>query len=173
MRLSRSVLSVLALLALATAPRPAAAAWPHEPFNGNVAVCTAVINQTAPASVSDGAGGTIVTWNDSRSGTSYDIYAQRINAAGVPQWAADGVALSTAAGDQAYPTILADGAGGAGGANIYAQRIDAGGAAQWTANGVVLCAAADFQFVPTIVSDGAGGAIVTWNDYRSGTNYDI
>ncbi len=56
-----------------------------------------------PTIVSDGAGGAIVTWKDHRSGTSYDIYAQRISAGGTVQWTANGVALCTATGDQSVP----------------------------------------------------------------------
>jgi predicted lipoprotein with Yx(FWY)xxD motif len=93
------------------------------------------------------------------------------------------VPLCTATGDQYYPTIASDGAGGAivtwedkrsynSTRDIYAQRISADGTVQWTANGVALCAADGQQWSPTIVSDGAGGAIVTWFDQRSG-NYDI
>ena len=46
--------------------------------------------------MSDGAGGAIITWQDSRSGGS-DIYAQRIVGSGGVQWTADGVPISTAA----------------------------------------------------------------------------
>jgi hypothetical protein len=136
-----------------------------------VALCTAANDQYIPTIVSDGSGGAIVTWYDLRSGTNFDIYAQRVNALGVAQWTANGVALSTAAFDQSSPTIVSDGSGGAiitwqdarsGLFDIYAQRVNASGVAQWTANGVALCTAAGDQFYPTIVSDGSGGAIVTW-----------
>ena len=75
-------LLAVALLAtvLATAPRPAAAAWPTDPLV-NVPLCTATGDQQYPAIVADGAGGAIVTWNDDRSG-SWDIYAQLISATG-------------------------------------------------------------------------------------------
>jgi hypothetical protein len=163
------------------AQRVNAAGVPQWTANG-VAVCTAAKDQVNQVIVSDGAGGAIVTWQDLRSGTDNDIYAQRVNAAGVPQWAANGVALCTAVNDQQYPTIVSDGAGGAivtwydlrsGNNDIYAQRVNAVGVPQWTANGVALCTAANIQAYPTLVSDGAGGAIVTWEDYRSGTSYDI
>jgi hypothetical protein len=145
---------------------------------GGVALCTTAANQATIAS--DGAGGAIVTWQDYRSGTNYDIYAQRVDAAGAPQWTADGVALCSAASNQGNPTIASDGAGGAvvswqdsrSGANvpddIYAQRVSAAGAPQWTADGAALCTVDGLQIYPTIVSDGAGGAIVTWEDTRSG-----
>jgi hypothetical protein len=147
-----------------------------------VALCTAANGQWGSTIASDGAGGAIITWQDWRSGTSH-IYAQRVNGAGVVQWTADGVALCSAANGQDYPMIVSDGAGGAivswedyrSGTNydIYAQRVNAAGVVQWTADGVALCTAANTQSSPTIASDGAGGAVVTWQDWRSGTNYDI
>ena len=148
-----------------------------------VAISTAANNQINPAILSDGAGGAIITWLDVRSGTSGDIYAQRTNGAGVVQWAANGVAISTAAGSQLDPIIVSDGADGAiitwtdyGGPleyDIYAQRINGSGAVQWTADGVAICTATNEQLYPTIVGDGAGGAIITWLDARSGTSGDI
>ena len=151
--------------------------------NDGVALCSAVNSQYGPVICSDGAGGAIVAWYDYRSGTNYDIYAQRINSAGVVQWTANGVAICTAPFEQSNPTIAADGAGGAimawndyrSGAtyDTYAQRVNAAGAVQWTANGVAMCTAAFDQAAPTIVSDGAGGAIVTWQDSRVGGVFDI
>jgi hypothetical protein len=147
-----------------------------------VALCTATGSQQTPTIVADGAGGAIITWYDYRSGTNYDIYAQRISAAGAVQWLANGVGLCTATGDQYGPSIVSDGGSGAivtwqdfrsGNSDIYAPRISAAGAVQWTANGVALCTATGSQQTPTIVSDGASGAIVTWFDQRSGTGDDI
>jgi hypothetical protein len=142
-----------------------------------VLLCTATWEQRYPTIVSDGAGGAVVVWQDYRSGTNYDIYVQRISSSGTVQWTANGVALCAATGDQQYPTIVSDGAGGAivawqdarGSSNdIYAQRISAAGAVQWPADGVALCTATAGQTNPTVASDGAGGAIVTWYDIRSG-----
>ena len=113
-------LVTLALLAVGLAPllpSTAAAAWPTDPLV-NVPLCTATGDQDYPTIVADGAGGTIVTWEDYRSGN----------------W------------------------------DIFAQKISAGGTVQWTANGVALCTADDYQVNPTIVADGAGGAIVIWSD---------
>ncbi len=159
---------------------PVYSQWSTNP-NINNALCTATRDQYSPKITSDGAGGAIVTWEDFRSGY-YDIYAQRINAAGTSVWSADGVALCLATGDQNFPAITSDGTGGAivtwrdirSGVDqdVYAQRINAAGTILWATNGVAVCTAIGEQFTPTITSDGTGGAIVTWNDNRSG-NFDI
>jgi hypothetical protein len=154
--------------------------------SGGVPVRVGAGEESSPTLVSDGAGGAIVTWFGIGSINGYDIFAQRISAAGTPLWAANGITLCTAAGHQEYPTIVSDGAGGAivtwfdqrtgtsyVSSDIYAQRVSAAGVPQWTADGVALCTAAGADQFPTITSDGAGGAIVAWYDYRSGTNYDI
>jgi hypothetical protein len=148
-----------------------------------VAIGTATENQSASNICSDGSGGAIITWDDERSGTSSDIYAQRINGAGVVQWKANGVAIGTATENQSASNICSDGSGGAiitwederSGTNsdIYAQRINGAGVVQWTANGVAICTATENQSASNICSDGSGGAIITWTDWRPGINRDI
>src|SRR5206468_4759124 len=130
------------------------------------------------------AGGAIVAWADGRTGADYDIYVQRVDGAGAPQWIDDGVVLCGASGNQLNPQVASDAAGGAivawqdlrgGGttvSDIYARRVDGAGTPQWTADGVALCAAAGSQRFPQITADGAGGAIVAWED-RRGTSADI
>lgn len=138
--------------------------------------------QTTVKAIEDGAGGAIVTWRDFRNGIDYDVYAQRVDASGVVQWAANGVAIATEAGNQNIPGITTDGAGGAiiaysdarvsTNVNIYAQRVSAAGIPQWTDDGVALCTAAGTQRNAVLVPAPFGGAIVTWWDQRSG-NFDI
>ncbi|HXV14381.1 MAG TPA: FlgD immunoglobulin-like domain containing protein, partial [Candidatus Krumholzibacteria bacterium] len=160
------------------AQRVAPDGTPSWTANG-VAVCTASNNQWYPRMVSDGAGGAIITWVDYRSGTpnNTDVYAQRIDAAGVVQWTADGVAICTPTSTQFPPTIATDGNGGAiitwhsaatpvDAGDIYAQRVNSAGAVQWTANGVAVCTDPSDQSYPVIVSDGSNGAIIVWSDQR-------
>ena len=142
-------------------------------------ICTKLGYQNGPQLVSDGSGGAIITWWDYSSGNS-DLYVQKVNSGGSVQWTpADGVAICTASGQQYYPNIVTDGAGGAiitwpdyrsSGTNpdIYARKVNSGGAVQWAANGSAICTASGQQYYPELVSDGAGGAIITWSDYRSG-----
>jgi predicted lipoprotein with Yx(FWY)xxD motif len=148
-----------------------------------VPLCTANSDQYDPRITSDGAGGAIIAWVDSRSGSEYDIYAQRVNASGAIQWGLDGAPLCTAPVHQYHLQITSDGAGGAiatwtdsrNGSNydVYAQRVDASGGMHWAVDGVPVCAAMGNQWGPQVTSDGGGGAIVTWLDWRSGSDYDI
>jgi hypothetical protein len=136
-------------------------------------VCSAGGSQYLPVIASDGSGGAIIAWEDLRSG-NFDIHAQRLDASGVPRWAADGVSVCTAAGEQRHPGIVSDGAGGAivcwhdrrNGAFIYAQHVDSAGAALWTADGMRVAAGSYGQIEPVVASDGAGGAIIAWQDAR-------
>jgi hypothetical protein len=129
--------------------------------------------------VPDSTGGAIVIWSDGRS-ASPGTYAQRLNASGSVQWAADGVLILERAGRE-EPQIIADGDGGAifiwtdsvnENWRIYGQRIDGDGAIQWASEGVEICAATAISGIPTpqLLSDGYGGAIVTWCDYGSGSH---
>lgn len=151
-----------------------------------IVVCGAANAQNDPQSIPDDNGGVIVSWNDSRDAgtTDVDIYAQRLNATGAPQWTVNGVALCTAANQQVFARLTSTGSGGAvvawmdtrsGGLNydIYAQRINSAGAVQWDADGEALCTATDGQYSPAVASDGFGGAIVAWHDLRNGGTYDI
>ena len=148
---------------------------------GGVALVTAVGDQLAPQIVVDGSGGAIVVWEDHRGGNG-DIYAQRIDANGVVQWAADGVAVSATAEHQFSPRLVAGPAGAAfivwedfrsgNDYDIYAQQLGSAGTPAWTSDGVVVSAATRNQLAPQVIADGSSGAIVAWEDHR-GTGADI
>lgn len=147
-------------------------------MNNNVAYA-----QTDPKIVSDGMGGAILSWTDYRTGTTADIYAQRVNSTGAVQWTATGVIICTAAGDQIKSQLVSDGNNGAyitwedhrnaGNSDIYAQRIASNAAINWAATGYAICTIGNDQVNPMIVSNGNLGAIVVWQDYRSGNNFDV
>ena len=87
---------------------------PGWPVNG-LPICTRAGFQIYPVMISDGSGGVLITWQDARNAPDdYDIYAQRVTAAGTiaTGWPSDGVALSSAPGHQIDPLPVADGAGG-------------------------------------------------------------
>jgi hypothetical protein len=157
-------------------------AWTNNP-GINTPVCTASQEQKRPQLAADGAGGAVVVWEDSRNGTDYDIYAQRIDSKGIAQWRAGGVPLCAAIGHQRFPQITADSSGGfivtwfdrrsGKHYDIYSQRIDSTGRVRWSADGVPICTAPGDQYDPTPVSDNSGGAIIVWQDRRNGNDYDI
>lgn len=132
--------------------------------------------------VSDGAGGAIITWQDSVNGLA-DIYAQRINSSGNVLWTTGGVVICNAAGNQSNPKIQADLSGGAIMAwqdkrngndyDIYTQKINSSGITQWTGNGVAIAKLAGTQSNCKIRGDGSGGAIIAWPDKRNAVDYDI
>ncbi|MHA1385715.1 MAG: hypothetical protein ACTSR3_18340, partial [Candidatus Helarchaeota archaeon] len=134
-----------------------------------------------PELCSDGLGGAIITWDDSR-GSSSDIYVQYINSSGNLQWGTSGLAVCTATDHQIRPEICSDGMGGAiiawedlRGPNydIYVQWVNSTGNIKWEPNGSAVCTASSDQKYLTIDSDGQGGAIIVWPDYRSGSDSDI
>ncbi len=61
----------------------------------------------------------------------------------------------------------------AGNSDIYAQRIASNAALNWAATGYEICTIANDQLRPSLVSNGNLGAIVVWQDYRSGSEFDV
>ena len=163
------------------APNGVAAGWPA---NG-VTVCNAANVQINPALIAD-QNGALVTWSDVR-GASEDVYVQHVLANGTvdPSWTANGAILSGANQQQAFPSIVSDGSGGAivvwedgrnGGAittqlDIYAGHMKSSGQADstWGNNGALVCLSPGFdQTAPQAVAVPGGGAIFVWLDRRNG-----
>ncbi len=163
-------------------------------WNGAQGICPATIGQAAPGIVSDGVGGAIIAWADSRDSTHDQIFAQRVTGDGQTVWPASGICVCSqrsdfgpnrfgwyGAADGRHGTLVADGSGGVlaawvdhrtsegTSADIYAQRVTAGGAVAsgWPVDGAAISAAAGDQLLPAIAPDGRGGAFVAWQDGRS------
>lgn len=143
-------------------------------ITNGVAICSGTSpvsnNSYGPEAISDGAGGAIVSWTDTRNGNS-DIYAQRINAAGNVQWQANGIPICALPSNQGGGKLTTDGQGGAivtwidsrnGNDDIYAQRISPLGFTQWSQNGIPICNWGGIDFSPMIVNDDIGGAVIGW-----------
>jgi hypothetical protein len=130
-----------------------------------------------PLLISDGAGGAIIVWEDSRNVDS-DIFAQKISADGSVQWTASGVPIAVQPANQRRPQLVSDGSGGAvvvwedsrgPGTQTYAQHIDSGGSTQWTENGILLSQRSGLA--PQIIKSADGNYIVVYadNDSNGGT----
>jgi hypothetical protein len=149
----------------------------HLDANGNatwtadgINVCSQAGNETLPQIVTDGAGGCIIVWQDTRSGSSI-IYGQRLNASGATQWTSAGVALASYFGNQTKVAAVADGSGGViatwddtrtGLSETYCQRLGATGLAAWNATGVRALPASNpaSDLGPRLDADGSGGAMI-------------
>jgi hypothetical protein len=155
--------------------------------SSGITICsTTLSDQLLAKIVSDGNGGAIIAWGDTRNNIGVhddDVYAQRVNAAGVVQWTANGMAVSNASGSQgASLQITSDGGGGAimiwednrcGAVEIYTQKINASGAVLWDTTGVLVNSVVGGSLYPQLISD-AGGAIICWVDRRNGnTDWNI
>jgi hypothetical protein len=98
-------------------------------------------------------------------------------AGGLTYWAANGVPIVTATGDQGEQLMTSDGGSGAilvwldqrgGSYAVYAQRIDSKGNPLWTTNGVAIYTGTTVGSAsPRLTIDGTGGAIIFWADTRS------
>lgn len=147
------------------------AQWSVSPYINNP-VATNSNHQYSPNSVTDGAGGVIVTYME-QTINGFDIYAQRVNINGNQEWTFNGKVVCSAINDQDEPNIVSDENGGAiivwrdnrnGSKNIYAQKIDSNGLTKWTTNGVVISNTPSFKREPKIIFDKNGGAIIVWQD---------
>ncbi|MBU2686261.1 MAG: hypothetical protein KKF41_01605, partial [Actinobacteria bacterium] len=88
-------------------------------------------HQVLPRIVNDGCHGAIVTWQ-SGPAPNDDVYAQRVNFDGLPQWTAGGTLVGGAAARQLNPRITSDSQGGgimvwqderSGNWDVYAQKV--------------------------------------------------
>ena len=148
-----------------------------------VPVVTQPGGQESPVLTKDGSGGVIVAWQDSRSGATYDIYAQALDSAGAPRWASGGVPICTATGNQILQVAADDAAGGAYiawrdlrglDADIYVQRVNNSGTTLFSLNGNAVCDTTGQQSDVRILNDQQGGAFLVWRDRRTPANgYDL
>lgn len=149
-----------------------------------VALCTnTCCSCPYPKICSDGSGGAIVVWFDYRHGNG-DIYAQKIDSSGTPQWTENGNPVCLNDSMNSIPQIISDGSGGAiivwsdwrkGNEDIYAQRIDSNGERQWyeyfgDKDGAPVCKDPNDQYWPEISIDENGGSIIVWQDERTGSD---
>ncbi|MCL4222117.1 MAG: hypothetical protein KJZ65_12200 [Phycisphaerales bacterium] len=123
----------------------------------------------------------VVVWP--RFDVSPGLYMQRLNAAGVPQLAAGGVAIYSAGSEEPAFVEVEPTSGGQFVASwvrntatflsprhVHAQKFDANGAPLWGATPVIVNNATVVPIAhrPRLIVDAAGGAAVAWHDTRDG-----
>lgn len=112
---------------------------------------------TAPVVNQDGAGGCIIAWSRS-AGSSRDVYAQKVNASGAPQWGTE-LLVGSSTNDQTDPALATDGAAGAiivwrddrsGTSDLYAQRVLTAGTEAWDSGGEAIITETNAQNTPAL-----------------------
>ncbi|HLX13390.1 MAG TPA: T9SS type A sorting domain-containing protein [Bacteroidota bacterium] len=130
--------------------------------------------------VDDGNGGFVAVWQDNRSGSDYDIYAQRVDFSGNLLWSNGGAVVCSAQGYQINPSIDRENNSvlvawqdkrDSLDYDIYAQRLYFAGPPLWPQNGRLVYRSAGDQIMPNAVGDGAEGMIVAWADLQNATGY--
>ena len=121
---------------------------------------------TYPDSVSDGSGGVIAFWIDSRFGNS-NVFAQRVGSSGSALWQDGGICVCYASGNKENLMAVSDNAGGAvcvwvdtrnSTNQIFAQRIDSNGNKLWEEEGVLIGTGS----MPYIINSLDGNYLVFW-----------
>ena len=130
-------------------------------------VCNAPGNQFGVQAVADGAGGSFVLWIDKRNGNNTGlgtgIYAQHLNAAGVPLLAANGKRLFQTGSREVFGLKVVpwqsgllvawvQGAFGIGGDTVRCQYYSAAGDPQWSIPTVVA-----YRTLPTVIYESEQG----------------
>jgi hypothetical protein len=138
-------------------------------FGVDLVVCTGSGLRTEPIVLWDGVNSFFVAWEDERSGSSRDVYVQRIGQIGIPLWTANGVAAGTGTSDQALASMALDGQGGVMVVwpddrlvpfrlELYAQRFNGAGTRLWANNGVPIGRGTGYSWGEAI-PDGKGSLI--------------
>ncbi|WP_146209752.1 hypothetical protein [Vitiosangium sp. GDMCC 1.1324] len=143
-----------------------------------IPISTANNEQYNPMATYDGTN-FLVVWQDYRSGTNYDIYGARVSGTGTVL-DASGIPISTAANNQVTPAVASNGTNSlvvwqdtrsGSSADIYGARVSNTGTVL-NASGILISNAVNAQESPAVAYNGVD-FMVAWQDYRSGTNYDI
>ncbi|MEO0254766.1 MAG: hypothetical protein ABIN20_05040, partial [candidate division WOR-3 bacterium] len=142
-----------------------------------IAISTATNDQEHPSVAFDGTN-YFVVWEDSRSGSTSDIYGARVSPDGtvIDQ---NGIAISTAPNNQEYPSVAFNGINylivwedyRSGSSDIYGARVSQDGTVL-DPNGIAISTATGYQFSPSVAFDGTNYFVV-WHDLRSGSTSDI
>ncbi len=131
--------------------------------------------------VSDGAGGCIIAFE--KQVGNWEIWAQRLNSAGVTMWGPGGVPVTTIISNRRNPKLQKDHSNGAyvtwqdnrsGDYDVFVQRLSSTGARLFGDSALQVTDVIDDQTNPKIDPDNvSGGSYICWADQRSASSNDI
>lgn len=142
-----------------------------------IVISSAPLGKYLPSATFDGTN-YIVVWHSNRYSNYPDIFGARMTPSGTVL-DPEGILISTADGDQMFPTLISNGITCLvvwndernGASDIYGARIDQSGVVL-DPNGIAISTAANRQASPSVSYDGTN-FFVAWADRRSGTYYNI
>jgi hypothetical protein len=138
-------------------------------------------DQSAPSVYPHSDGSFTVSWVDSRTGDE-DIYSQRFDSNGDPQWGDSGVIVGTGEFNQTDVAVYGDNASiinlyesfpSAGTSDLYLQLLNNSGEKQIDGNGLVVCNHIRNQNSPQIINLENRNSLLFWSDGRSSGKSDI
>jgi hypothetical protein len=155
--------------------------WSNDPLQ-NLAVADTSGEQILPKISATTDGGCFISWFDSRNG-NYCVYLQRLNSLGEPQFAHNGLLISSHP-QQTWLTdydMCVDGNdnaiivfndirnGGNSDWDIFAYKIDSDGSFLWGADGIGLSdtTVLDFEVAPKVTATDMNNVVIAW--FKSGT----
>ena len=160
------------LVALVVLAGAAHAQWPSDPAV-NLAIVAKPGEQVTPKVAATSDGGCWVGWFDNATG-NYGMFVQRLDAAGVQQFAPGGLVVSTHAQSSSLVDwdliadssdncvlVFTDTRAGAD-LDVYAYKISPAGVELWGPDGVTLSANNDFEPAPRVCEATDGDLVFAW-----------
>ena len=166
-----TISTLLLVLGLALA---ATASWPAS-ADSNLLICGRTGEQTVPKVAVTSDGGCYVCWMDHASG-NYDLYLQRLNAQGVPQWVSGGLLISNHPQDTwitdydmtvdsaDYAVIAINDIRSGDDWDIYAYRVSPMGQSVWGPNGLTISDNDGFEPEPRVIVTRSGNIVFAWTE---------
>lgn len=150
------------------------AEWPAS-ADANLVICNHSGEQsiTKVAAASDG--GCYISWFDHQSG-NYDVYLQRLNGDGIPQWQDNGILISNhpqnswitdydlTVDQEDHAIVVFNDIRSGPDWDIYAYRISPAGEFVWGANGLTVSDNTNFEPSPKVAVTSEGHIIITWTE---------
>ncbi len=153
---------------------PASAQWPSDPAE-NLALADHPSEQVLPLIAGTSDGGCYVGWFDLSSG-NYDVYLQRLDAAGVEQWPHNGIVISNRPQDsmltgwdlmcdQEDHCVLVFSDVRSGDLDVQAYRVAPDGAKVWGVDGISLSTGSGYEPSPAVTQATNGDLVFVWGRY--------
>ncbi|RPH96746.1 T9SS C-terminal target domain-containing protein [candidate division KSB1 bacterium] len=148
------------------------AQWPASP-DTNLVICNHAGEQTVPKVAATSDGGCYICWFDLLSG-NYDVYLQRLDGNGIPQWTRNGILISDHPQDTwitdydmtvdaaDHAIIVFNDIRAGDDWDIYAYRISPAGVFVWGPDGIAISDNGDFEPSPRVTVTMGGNIVIAW-----------